>query len=133
MFANFLLILHLLGAGLTGAVVILGVVTILQRKFQRFSTVARGLSLMLVWQVLTGSGLSLIHWLNTGQSGSLFVFCRNLGVYLTVVGIELLILARQSRPWPRLFPRRFVALAGALSLLVILLVGHAVFSSGSPG
>lgn len=114
---EYFLAFHLFGA--------LGVFLLLLRTFQLASLgkifdlpkYAKGLSVGLVFEIATGSAMSILS-----TSPSLIIFCQNIALYSGVIFIALFLihkrLVREEKQ--HLFPLRFVRISLSFAALVTL-------------
>lgn len=111
-----LLIIHLIGAGLLGIILISAVYQLL-RSAQLSVMVgqAKAIALGTALQLITGSLLMIA----TPQA-SVWRFCANIALYLiAVVAIELM-LSMRIRKLSGAFPKRVIQVSGGLSALFIV-------------
>lgn len=85
--------IHLIGAGVTGVMMMVAVVALLGKRGRIHWWLAKGIGLGAIFQIVSGLFLAM------GVSRGLVAYCVRVGVYLAVVGIvEALLCAKVMVP-----------------------------------
>lgn len=75
------LAIHVMGAGVTGVMMTVAVISLLGKKGRIHGWLAKGIGLGAIFQMVSGLFLAV------GVSGGLKAYCIKMGIYLTGVGI----------------------------------------------
>lgn len=122
---SILLSLHVLGALFMGAISLIAMYELFGDKIQALAMHARNISLLLFFELASGSLLFLL-----ASAPSMVSFCQNIGAYCLTVIVVLALIHRKlaTTHHTEAFPSRFVSLSVFGAMVSTLPVFVGVFS-----
>ncbi len=118
---NFLLFMHVLGAGITGFMVIFSFVLILLNKSALYRNISIGLAGMTLFQIITGSLISLL------SADSVATYCTRIALYMSIVLVTEIALFWKMKLG--LYPFRFVFASVTVSFVITLVTAVGIYLS----
>lgn len=118
---NLLLFMHIVGAGITGSMVILSFVLILLNKSALYRNISIGLAGMTLFQIITGSLISLF------STDSVATYCIRIALYMSIVLITEVVLFWKMKLG--LYPFRFVFASVVASFAITVVTAFGIYLS----
>jgi hypothetical protein len=107
------LILHLVGAAISGLLVVGALVSVFSKQSRWYKPTAIGIAVSAALQLISGSVLSFV------SNGSLLTFCARIGIYLSVLVVAELVVWSAARKNQQVFPTRAVVSSFATGLAAV--------------
>lgn len=124
---QFFLLIHLVGAALTGVAIFITAVILAKNAKRHYRQSAIGIAIIAAIQVMSGAALSLAAAQAGGHVVPVLTYCKNLGLYVAILASVAFVLYRRMQQSTTPFPLRFAVASASLSFLVAALVGTSLY------
>ena len=111
---NIILLIHLLGALITGILIFLGVGSILKNETEKFSFYSKSIGLIGGFDLISGSVLTI-----ASSHQSAFIFCTRIALYVGIIAVTESVFYFKMRGIS-LFPKKALAYSSVISSFFII-------------
>lgn len=123
-----LLTAHLVGAVVTGIIILVSLASLWREAAPWYRRLGIGLAVVTGFQLVSGAFLSLASAHSHAEMLPLATYCRNLVLYVVVIGVVQAMLYRRMRKIAAPFPLRLALSSATVGVAVAVLVGTVLYS-----